>query len=123
MSITLNSSNGFEPTSAVGNKFGLHWQKGSTSSATLNGTGLVNGLTVTVLFPSRSPNPQIEWTGITSGSSEDNTQCTVNPLTEQKSNNGPGAEADTDITVSVTATNTTTNQSSNTVTPNVPTGS
>jgi hypothetical protein len=122
MSITLNTSNGFVPTSQVGGKKGLHWKKDSGSSATLNGSGLSDGLAVNVLFPQQSKNPTIQWTGTTTGTNSDGTQTTVNPLTEQLNNDGPGSEQDTDVTVSVTATDTSTQQSSNTVTPTVPVG-
>src|SRR5262249_17145833 len=62
MAITLSTTgNGFVPTSDVGNKKGLHWKKDSQSSATLNGSGLVNSLSVTVLYPQQSQNPRIKW--------------------------------------------------------------
>jgi hypothetical protein len=120
MSISLNTSDGFVPTTEVGGKKGLHWTKDSQSNATLNGTGLVNGLTVTVLFPKESQNPKIKWTGTTTNSNSGNTQCTV-ALTEQLKNNGPKTpDTDDDTTVSVTASDSTT--SSNTITPTIPTG-
>jgi hypothetical protein len=121
MPITLSTTgDGFVPTSDVGRKKGLHWKKGSHSSATLNGTGLVDGLTVTVLYPKQSNNPKIKWTGTTANSNADHTQCTVD-LTEQLDNDGPGKrDKDDDTTVSVTASDSTT--TSNTITPTVPTG-
>jgi hypothetical protein len=121
MTISLNTTgDGFVPTTDVGGKKGLHWKKDSESDATLNGTGLVNGLTVTVLFPKESQNPKIKWTGTTSDSNSDNTQCTVT-LTEQLKNDGPRPSPDdNDTTVSVTASDSST--SSNTITPTVPTG-
>src|SRR5262249_8710861 len=122
MAITLSTSgNGFVPTSDVGNKKGLHWKKDSQSSATLNGSGLVNGLSVTILFPPNWPLPKIKWTGTTTNSNPERTQCTVN-LTEVLDNDGPrDPDSDDNTTVSVTASDSTT--TSNTITPTVPTGS
>jgi len=122
MAITLSTTgNGFVPTSDVGNKKGLHWKKDSQSSATLNGSGLVNSLSVTVLYPQQSQNPRIKWIGTTFNSNTDNTQCSVD-LIEQLQNDGPGTlTGDDNTTVSVTASDTTT--TSNTITPTVPTGS
>jgi hypothetical protein len=122
MAITLSTSgNGFVPTSDVGNKKGLHWKKDSQSSATLNGSGLVDGLSVTVLYPPQSQNPRIKWIGTTYNSNTDNTQCAVD-LTEQLQNDGPGTlTGDDNTTVSVTASDSTI--TSNTITPTVPTGS
>jgi hypothetical protein len=121
MTISLNTNDGFQPTSQVGNKKGLHWKKGSSSSATLNGSGLINGLAVSVDYYSRgSGNASIQWTGTTQDSNSDNTSCTVN-LTEVLDNDGPHhRKRDDDTTVSVTASDVSTQQSSNTINPTVP---
>jgi hypothetical protein len=122
MSITLDTTNGFVPTTLLGNgKKGLKRPKGAKSHATLNGTGLTNGLTVTVLVPPQSHNPHIQWTGTTANANRDNTQCTVE-LTEQLPEHGPAHSHITDdnTTVSVTANDSST--TSNTITPTVPVG-
>ncbi len=120
MSINLNS---FVPTSQLrsGNK-GLHWTKDSTSTASLTGSGLANGLTVTVLyFPSKSPNPTIKWTGTTYNFNPATTSCDVD-LDEKLDNDGPAhTDYDTSVTVSVTATDGTT--TSNTIEPTIITAS
>jgi hypothetical protein len=120
MSIVLST---FVPVGQVSpGKNGLHWKKGSTSSATLTGSGLVNGLSVTVLFPKKATNPVIQWTGTTFNSNSTNTSCDVT-LTEQLENNGPPPHPidDDSVTVSVTATDGTT--TSNTIDPTVSTAS
>ena len=104
MSVTIS---GFTPSSRIqGGKNGLIWTKGATSNAMITGTGLTDGLSVTVLFPGRSQNPKIKWTGTTTDSNADGTQCSVQ-LTEQLDNNGPGQggqkpPTDDNTTVSVT---------------------
>jgi hypothetical protein len=115
MPATLDPNNGFVPTTVLASgKKGLKRPQGSVSTATLNGTGLTNGLPVTILHPPQSHNPQVCWTGTTANSNSTNTQCTVD-LTEQ--HQGPERPPrDDDTTVSVTAGD------SNTITPTVPVG-
>ncbi len=101
---------GFSPTTKLsGGHNGLIFTKGSTSNATINGTGLTNGLAVTVLFPRQSPNPHIKWTGVTANTNAGGTQCTA-ALIEQLVNNGPhaGTKGDDPVTVSVTVGDATT---------------
>ena len=139
MAITLNASGGFVPTSVLGSgEKGLHSALNSNSNATLNGNGLSNGLSVTVLFPDGSANPHFRWVGTTTGTNSSKTSCSV-----QLQQVGPGFESekmkpakpeerrypkspdDAGSTVSVTATDTSTDPttSSNTITPTVPVGS
>lgn len=137
MAITLNSSGGFVPTTIIGTgEKGLHAALNSNSNATLYGSGLMNGLTVTVLFPDQSPNPHFRWTGVTSGANSAGTSCAVQ-LTQvgagseaakakpakQNERRTPDLPQDAGSTVSVTATDTTTSTTSNTITPTVPLGS
>jgi hypothetical protein len=121
MAISLNTTgDGFVPDTDVGGKKGLHWTKDSHSNATLNGTGLVKGLNVTVLYPAQSQSPRIKWTGTTDNPNPGYTQCTVD-LKEQLQNDGPHSpDGDDATTVSVTASDGTT--TSNTITPTIPTG-
>ncbi|MHB1562279.1 MAG: hypothetical protein ACYC61_32950 [Isosphaeraceae bacterium] len=120
MAINLSS---FVPTDQIGpGRNGLHGRKGSTSTARLMGSGLTDGLNVTVLFPCSSQNPTIKWTGTTFNSNPANTACDVN-LEEQLENRGPelGIDFDDTVTVSVTATDGTT--TSNTIAPTITTAS
>jgi hypothetical protein len=122
MAITLDSTTGFMPTTILNSgKKGLKRKQGAKSDATLNGTGLTTGLTVTVLHPQQSPHPTIMWTGKTANSNGDNTQCTVE-LTEQLAidESAHRHPKDDPTTVSVTADDGTT--SSNTITPTIPVG-
>ena len=120
MSITLDTTNGFVPTTLLGNgKKGLKRPKGAKSNATLNGTGLTDNLTVTVLVPPQSHNPHLEWTGTTANCNNTNTQCTVE-LTEQQPNHRPPRPMDDPTTVSVTANDGST--TSNTIEPTIPVG-
>ena len=100
MTITVTK---FDPAGNLGGKKGLHKSKGSKSSATLYGTGLVDNLTVNVLHPPQSQNPALKWTGTTANSSSDHTQCTVD--LEQKLE--PPSKRDDNTTISVTASSAT----------------
>ena len=130
MAITLNTTNGFVPSSSIGEgKKGLHTTHHSTSDATLNGSNLSDGLEVKVKYPANSQDPHFKWTGITTGTSSDQTTCSVQ-LKQKKKHTGATTQpsilpTDGGSTVSVTATDTSTDPttSSNTITPTVPLGS
>jgi hypothetical protein len=116
--ITLDTKNGFVPTSLLASgKAGLHKKQGSHSSALLKGTGLVAGLKVTVLELNPKPKSH-QWTGKTSNPSTDYTQCTVDDLKQEAPDHGSQERfLDDNTTVSVTATDGVT--TSNTITPTV----
>jgi hypothetical protein len=86
-------------TKLAGGHFGLKRKKGSTSDAILLGSGLTDGLDVTVLKPPNSTNPEHEWTGLTANTDPDGTECTVE-LTAVR--NHQDKDRDDITTVSVT---------------------
>jgi hypothetical protein len=98
----------------------LHRTKGVHSSATLSGSGLVDGLKIIVLAPPSSLTPTYRWTGRTANSSPDGSGCSVDLIERRKNHPKGHNNRDENTTVSVTANDTTT--MSNTITPTVPTG-
>jgi hypothetical protein len=64
-------------TKLKGGHFGLKRKKGSTSDVVLLGSGLADGLDVTVLKPPNSASPEHIWTGVTEITDPDGTECIV----------------------------------------------
>jgi hypothetical protein len=70
-------------TKLTGGKNGLDKGKGKHSKATIDGTGLSDGLRVDVLDPPFSNDPTFEWTGYTKDTNSAGTESKVD-LTQQK---------------------------------------
>jgi hypothetical protein len=86
---TQVSVSGLSPSSLLsGGNYGLVWTQYKESIASISGTGLTNGLPVTVNYPLPPANPTIQWLGQTANTNVDNTSCTVT-LTQNLQTNGP----------------------------------
>jgi hypothetical protein len=96
---------GFSPTTKIrGGQQGLITDVNSISTATITGTDLKNGKSVTVLDPPGSSTPTRQWIGTTSKVNKQGTQCNVVALRQVMSPAGPGTPPPTEDPTPVSVT-------------------